>query len=100
VPSLVGLLGTVLVAAPPQCPGAAVRLVVPGLGDSGDAELTQKLRRGISSSMLALLSAVRCQAATTARNTQARILITVQRCQGVQVVTWPLSGALTCFDSW
>ena len=55
---------------------------------------------GISSSTPALLSAARCQAAATARNAQASRLIAVQRCQEVQVVTWPLSSPLTCFDSW
>ncbi len=46
VPALVGLLGLVLVAAPPQCPGAAVGLVAPGLGDDGPPELSQQLRNG------------------------------------------------------
>ena len=55
---------------------------------------------GISSSMLARLSAARCQAAATARNAQASRLIAVQRCQDVQVVTWPLSSPPTCFVSW
>ena len=50
--------------------------------------------------MLALLSAARWQAAATARNAQASRLIAVQRCQEVQVVTWPLSSPLTCLDSW
>ena len=54
---------------------------------------------GIRSSTLAPMSAERCQAAATARNTQASRLIAVQRCQEVQVVTWPLSSPLTCFDS-
>jgi hypothetical protein len=64
VPSLVGLLGAVLVAASPQCPGVAVRLVAPGLGDGGAAELSQQFRHGDGDqfSMLALLSAARCQA--------------------------------------
>ena len=44
--------------------------------------------------------AARCQAAATARKAQASRLIAVQRCQEVQVVTWPLSSPLTCFDSW
>jgi hypothetical protein len=46
VPALVGLLGLVLVAAPPQCPGAAVGLVAPGLGDDGSPELSEQLRNG------------------------------------------------------
>jgi hypothetical protein len=49
--------------------------------------------------MPALLSAARCQAAATARKAQASRLIAVQRCQEAQVVTWPLSSPLTCFDS-
>ena len=36
---------------------------------------------------------------TTGRYAQASRLIAVQRCQEVQVVTWPLSSPLTCFDS-
>ena len=40
VPSLVGLLGAVLVAASPQCPGITVLLVAAGLGDDGAAELS------------------------------------------------------------
>ena len=50
--------------------------------------------------MRALLSTARWQAAATARKAQASKLIAVQRCQEVQVVTWPLSSPLTCFDSW
>jgi hypothetical protein len=46
VPAPVGLLGLVLVAAPPQRPGGAVRLVAPGLGDDGPAELSEQLRNG------------------------------------------------------
>ena len=46
VPALVGLLGAVLVAASPQCPGVAVRLVAPGLGDDGPPKLSQQLRNG------------------------------------------------------
>ena len=55
---------------------------------------------GIRSRTLALMSAARCQAAATARNAQASRLIAVQRCQEVQVVTWPLSSPLTCLASW
>jgi hypothetical protein len=40
VPSLMGLLGAVLVAASPQRPGTAVHLVAAGLGDGGPAELS------------------------------------------------------------
>ena len=43
VPALVGLLGLVLVAAAPQRPGIAVRLVAAGLGDHGPAKLSQQL---------------------------------------------------------
>src|SRR5580658_2321490 len=46
VPSLVGLLGPVLVAASPQRPGVAVRPVAAGVGDDGAAELSQQLRHG------------------------------------------------------
>jgi len=46
VPALVGLLGLVLVAAPPQRPGAAVGLVAPGFGDDGPPELSEQLRNG------------------------------------------------------
>src|SRR5512133_3880935 len=46
VPALVGLLGLVLMAAPPQRPGGAVRLVAAGLGDDGPAKLSQQLRNG------------------------------------------------------
>ena len=40
VPALVGLAGAVLVAASPERPGVAVRLVAAGLGDEGAAELS------------------------------------------------------------
>jgi len=50
--------------------------------------------------MPALLSAARWQAAATAGNAPASGLIAVQRCQEVQVVTWPLSSPLTCFEIW
>ena len=43
---MVGLAGAVLVAASPQHPGVAVRLVVAGVGDDGAAELSQQLRHG------------------------------------------------------
>lgn len=44
VPALVGLAGAVLVAASPEGPGVAVRLVAPGPGDDGAAELSEQLR--------------------------------------------------------
>jgi hypothetical protein len=50
--------------------------------------------------MPAVLSAARWQAAATARNAPASRLTAVQRCQEVQVVTWPLSRPLTCLYSW
>ena len=46
MPALVGLAGAVLVAASPQRPGVAVRLVAAGFGDDGAAELSQQLRYG------------------------------------------------------
>ena len=55
---------------------------------------------GISPRMPALPSRARWQAAATARKAQASRLIAVQRCQEVQVVTWPLSSPLTCLDCW
>ena len=79
-----------------------MRLVAAGFGDDGAAELPEQFRHGgggFKSSMLAPMSAVRCQAAATARNAQASRLIAVRRCQEVQAVTWPLSSPLTCFDS-
>ena len=38
MPSLVGLLGAILVAASPQRPGVTVRLVAAGFGDDSAAE--------------------------------------------------------------
>ena len=46
VPALVGLLGSVLVAASPERPGVAVRLVAAGLGDDGPAQLAQQFGHG------------------------------------------------------
>jgi hypothetical protein len=46
MPSLVGLLGAVLVAASPQRPGVTVRLVAAGFGDDGAAELSEQFRHG------------------------------------------------------
>ena len=46
MPALVGLLGLVLVAAPPCEPGAAVGPVAAGFGDDGSAELSEQLRDG------------------------------------------------------
>src|ERR1700678_1163742 len=46
VPALVGLPGSVLVAASPQSPAIPVRLVAAGLWDHGSAELPQQLRNG------------------------------------------------------
>jgi hypothetical protein len=46
VPSLVGLPGAVLVAASPESPGVAVRLVASGFGDDGAAEVPEQLRYG------------------------------------------------------
>jgi hypothetical protein len=102
VPSLVGLLSAVLVAAPPQRPGVAVRLVAAGLGDDGAAELSQQLRRHDGNQFEHVGAAFRSAlpGAAAARNAQASRLIAVQRCQEVQVVTWPLSSPLTCYDSW
>jgi hypothetical protein len=40
MPALVGLLSAVLVVSSPHGPGIAVRLVAPGLGDDGAAELS------------------------------------------------------------
>jgi hypothetical protein len=50
--------------------------------------------------MPVLPSRERWQAAATARKAQASRLIAVQRCQEVQVVTWPLSSLAACFPSW
>jgi len=55
---------------------------------------------GISSRSSAPASRARWQAAATARNAAARRLIAVQRCQEVQVVTWPASSPVTCFEIW
>ena len=55
---------------------------------------------GISPRIAGLPSRARCKAAATARKAQASRLIAVQRCQEVQVVTWPLSSPVTCLDSW
>jgi len=46
VPAFVGLLGPVLVAASPQGPGLAVRLVAAGRGDDGVTQLSQQFRQG------------------------------------------------------
>ncbi len=46
MPALVGLLGAVLVAASPERPGVAVRLVAAGFGDGGPAELSQQFGHG------------------------------------------------------
>jgi hypothetical protein len=46
VPALVGLLGSVLVAASPERPGVAVQLVATGLGDDGPAQLAQQFGDG------------------------------------------------------
>ena len=46
MPAFVGLLGLVLVAASPQGPGLAVRMVAPGRGDDGVTQLSQQLRQG------------------------------------------------------
>jgi hypothetical protein len=46
MPSLVGLLGAVLVAASPQRPGVTVRLVAAGFGDDGAAELPEQFGHG------------------------------------------------------
>jgi hypothetical protein len=46
VPALVGLLSAVLVAASPERPGVAVRLVAARLGDDGPAQLPQQLGNG------------------------------------------------------
>src|ERR1039457_3187522 len=43
MPALVGLAGAILVVAPPQAPGIAVRLVAAGPGDDGAAELPKQL---------------------------------------------------------
>jgi hypothetical protein len=43
MPALVGLAGAILVVAPPQAPGIAVRLVAAGPGDDGAAELPEQL---------------------------------------------------------
>src|SRR5258708_27298759 len=44
MPALVGLAGAVLVAASPQHPPVAVRLVAARLGDDGATELSHQLR--------------------------------------------------------
>src|SRR5215469_13660588 len=46
VPALVGLAGVILVAAPPEGPCVAVRLVAAGPGDDGAAELSEQLGNG------------------------------------------------------
>ncbi len=46
MPAFVGLLGLVLVAASPQGPGLAVRMVASGRGDDGVTQLSQQLRQG------------------------------------------------------
>ncbi len=46
MPAFVGLLGLVLVAASPQGPGLAVRMVASGGGDDGVTQLSQQLRQG------------------------------------------------------
>jgi hypothetical protein len=46
MPAFVGLLGLVLVAASPQGPGLAVRLIAPRRGDDGVTQLSQQLRQG------------------------------------------------------
>jgi hypothetical protein len=55
---------------------------------------------GISLRAAVLPSRARCQAAAAARKAAARRLMAVQRCQDVQVVTWPLSRPVTCLDIW
>jgi hypothetical protein len=46
LPALVGLPGTVLVAAAPERPGGAVWLVAAGRGDDGPPELSQQFGDG------------------------------------------------------
>jgi len=55
----VGLTGAVLVAAPPQGPGVAVRLVAAGVGDDDAAELSQQLGHGDGDQFEHACSAVR-----------------------------------------
>ena len=46
MPSLVGLLGAMPVAASPQCPGVTVRSVAAGVGDDSAAEPSEQFRHG------------------------------------------------------
>ena len=46
VPALVGLAGVILVAASPEGPCVAVRLVAAGPGDDGAAELSEQFGNG------------------------------------------------------
>ena len=103
MPALVGLLGPVSVAASPERPGVAVRLVAVGLGDDGPARLAQQFGHGDRDQPQGCGSAAvtgTLPRGGDGRKAQTSRLIAVQRCQEVQVVTWPLSSPAACLDSW
>jgi hypothetical protein len=54
----------------------------------------------IPAAALVAASWARSRAEATVRKVQASRLIAVQRCQEVQVVTWPLSSLAACFACW